>query len=374
MSRRNYGIELFRSVSMILIIIVHIMGNGGVLDYASIAPRGTFFAAWGMEIIGLCCVNCFAIITGYVNIGSKFKFRRVINMWLEVFFWLAFTTLVYKLINPEYVVTISPLLEMTFMPVTFNAYWYFNAYLILFPFIPILGEGLKKLSKRQYRLVLLLLFVPLSVFQFISGTDVFVTQNGQSAIWLIAMFVLGGYFRLHGIPKFAGPVKMLITFFVSAGLTWVIKCHSLDLINAGLIDMGGEINVRIGRITTYLSPTIILMSVSLLLFFAQLKFRHKTAEKIIAALGKHSFGVYLIHVSPVVWNELIFYKFTFIAKMSPVMLILTVLGLSVGFYIILDLLSMGRFYLFKLCRIGTIVDKAADKIKSKFSKEKNLQE
>ena len=43
-TKRNYGIDLLRIVSMVMIVILHILGQGGVLDAAdNLSPQ---YIAW----------------------------------------------------------------------------------------------------------------------------------------------------------------------------------------------------------------------------------------------------------------------------------------------------------------------------------------
>ena len=67
---RNYGIDLLRIISMVMIQILHILGNGGILN-ASIGAPVRNNVAWFLEIASYCAVNCYALISGYVGYGRK---------------------------------------------------------------------------------------------------------------------------------------------------------------------------------------------------------------------------------------------------------------------------------------------------------------
>ena len=64
-TKRNYGIDLLRIVSMIMIPVLHILGQGAILDRSS-ALSGSYKAAWLLEIVCYCAVNVYGIISGYV--------------------------------------------------------------------------------------------------------------------------------------------------------------------------------------------------------------------------------------------------------------------------------------------------------------------
>ena len=50
-NERNMGVELFRIVSMMLVILLHVLGHGGVLSYSK-HLSANYKAAWFLETIG----------------------------------------------------------------------------------------------------------------------------------------------------------------------------------------------------------------------------------------------------------------------------------------------------------------------------------
>ena len=88
---RNYGIDLLRLVSMLMVVTLHTLGHGGVLNMAAeraASGRVTNYAiAWLFEILAYGAVNIFVMITGYAYAKSKYKFSGLFVMWLQVFFY-----------------------------------------------------------------------------------------------------------------------------------------------------------------------------------------------------------------------------------------------------------------------------------------------
>lgn len=69
---RNYGIDMLRIVAMFMVIILHILGRGGILDSVkTFSPN--YYIGWFMEIASFGAVNCYAIISGYVCYNKKNK-------------------------------------------------------------------------------------------------------------------------------------------------------------------------------------------------------------------------------------------------------------------------------------------------------------
>lgn len=77
--KRNYGIDALKIVSMFMIVILHTLGHGGILSSVSIFS-GKYYAAWLMEIAAYCAVNCYALISGYVGINSKYRYSKIISL------------------------------------------------------------------------------------------------------------------------------------------------------------------------------------------------------------------------------------------------------------------------------------------------------
>ena len=77
MKERNYGVDLLRIVSMAMIAMLHVLGHGGVLN-ASVNNVMVYSLAWLLEVGAYCAVNCYALISGYVGYGGKFKYSNII--------------------------------------------------------------------------------------------------------------------------------------------------------------------------------------------------------------------------------------------------------------------------------------------------------
>ena len=83
MKTRSYGIDLLKSVSMLMVVILHILGVGGVLNAA---PEGSLASAavWLLETACICAVNCFGLVSGYVLSRGRYRRSRLLSLWLRV--------------------------------------------------------------------------------------------------------------------------------------------------------------------------------------------------------------------------------------------------------------------------------------------------
>ena len=83
-TKRNYGIDALRVLSAAMIVMLHVLSQGGILAAApDLTVRGEFM--WWLQIGCLGFVNVFALISGYVGIGGKHKLSSALNLWLPLF-------------------------------------------------------------------------------------------------------------------------------------------------------------------------------------------------------------------------------------------------------------------------------------------------
>ena len=98
--KRNYGIDLLRLVLMYMVVLVHILGTGGVV-WTAPPFSGQYWAAWSLDALCYCSVNSFALITGYVHYGTKYKVSSILSLTAQAFFYSASITLLCALFEPD---------------------------------------------------------------------------------------------------------------------------------------------------------------------------------------------------------------------------------------------------------------------------------
>jgi surface polysaccharide O-acyltransferase-like enzyme len=351
---RNMGVELFRVVSMMMVVMLHVLGHGGVYSHAGFLTDN-YKVAWFLEAMAYCSVNCYALISGFANVKSGFKFRRIIYLWLEVVTLNVALTAVMHFFVPSAEVTADYWLR-AFFPLVRRAFWYFCAYFFMFPLIPILNKGILSLKKNQHIIICFMLMAP-SVFRVIMKTDNYVLGSGYSAIWLVCLYVIGAYFRIYGAPKWAKWFVTVPAFFGATFVAWYYKIRIENMYAEGLITKDSELYSNRGLLISYISPCMVIMAVALLLIFMKIQIKRKTPKLIISNLGKATFGVFILHVGAAFWYWKDFWsKFNAYAKYPTWKMVLAVLLTVCAIYLGFSLISIGRIYLFKLLRIHKIVD------------------
>lgn len=342
---RNYGIDLLRMVSMFMVIILHMMGNGGILTAA--APGSAhYWAAWGLEAAAYCAVNCYALISGYVGVDTEHRGGSIVNLWLQVAFYTLSITAAFALLLPGSVTADNVL--RAFLPVTFRQYWYFTSYFCLFFFLPALNHLLRTLTHRQLKPLLAAAVCLFSLLPTLRGYDLFQTNAGYSVLWLGILYLLGGYLKQYRPLAHWTVLQGIVIYGVCVVLSWGWKLLTERFTGLGLAETSG-------RLINYTSPTILLASVALVTAFATLRLpggvRRGTA--ICAPLA---FSVYLIHAQPLVWNHFIQGKFALLADLSLVGFVCGTLLVALGIYCICSAMDLVRYFLFRLLRIRKFSD------------------
>lgn len=353
---RNYGIDALRILSMFIVVVLHIFNAGGVLG-ATGRFTSQYEAGWLIKNATFCAVDVYALISGYVWVNAKYRYRNIMELWLQVVFYTVTITALFAVFSPSSVSLLSWLKAL--FPVMFNQYWYFSSYFALFLFIPLLNIIIQKAEKKQLLIYIVIILFFFGVLQTLFFSNAFGTNDGYSAIWLMVLYLVGGYLGKYGIGKNVRPVKFLIGYLIAVCLTWLSKL-CIELLTFRIL---GE--VRAGNyFIRYESPFIFMAAIFLLLFFANLKISNFW-KKIIGFLSPMAFGVYLIHVHPLVFLGILKEGFTEYASLPWVLEILAVLGTAAVIYLICSLIDFIRLQLFKALHIRRKLDSFEEHIRVK---------
>lgn len=338
MRQRNQGIDLLRILSMLMVVILHILSQGGVLA-ALPAPSPASFLGGLLNAACYCAVNCFGMISGYVSHTQTLSLEKAFTTWAQAAFYSVGITLLFLLVWPQ-TVTLR-LLLISFFPVVFHRYWYFTAYFGLFFLIPFLNTLIEGLTERRAKQLLWVLALLLSVVPTLSAQDVFFTRAGYTLLWLCALFLMGGCLRRLG-PQWGPSGGVCLAGYVACVLLTAVSRPLLRL----LID-SGIVFFPEALLLSYTSPTILLAGGFLLLLFRQLPVRPGPA-RVIGFFAPPAFGVYLIHAHPLVWVYLLTDRFRGYASLPAPVCVLCVLATACGIFLCCALVDVVREKLARL--------------------------
>ena len=361
MNRRNEGIDLLRCVSMLMIVVLHVLNHGGIL--AVCTPGSTLYnAAWLLEFTSGCAVNCYALISGYVGVTARHRYRNIIALWLQV----AFYAVLIALLLPLFISGAEqrPLIA-AFLPVIHRYYWYFTAYFALFFLMPLMNKGIGAMTASEAKKLLTGLFAVFSgmsvlpyinVLDAVRMEDVFLLGEGYSVIWLLMMYIAGGCIRRHGFGESVRAWKLWTGFGLSVLAGWCFKL---------LVEQDAPEKIRAlveeNALFYYFSPTMVIAAVCLLLIFSRASKLPVLPGKIVRLLAPAAFSVYLIHEHPQVRAGLISGRFARYAAGNPLGMIAKVLFAALAIFAVCCMIDQLRLLLFRALRIRQALDWIADR-------------
>lgn len=292
MKKRNEGIELLRIISMIMILILHYLGHGGILDNLS-ANNFYYYIAWTLEGICFVAVNIYVLITGYFLCTSKANLKKIILLWLQIVFYsisIYFILCLFGFVS----INFTNLLK-AFTPITSTMYWFATVYICLYILSIFLNKFLKNLNKKEHLTLIIFLFIMFSFIPTISIYGAWLNfGNGYGIAWFIVLYVVAAfirkYYKTKNISKKLVINYILFTLFIPISKFILVWLQSTIL--SGFISTE-TIKILEFKIYSYNSIFVFLSSVYLFLIF--LNYKPRFFKKIILTISPLTFAVYLIH-------------------------------------------------------------------------------
>lgn len=283
-AERKSNFELLRIISMLLIVASHwgwwAMAFPDALHNSQYDRFYFYFRTFGQVGVVL-----FILISGYFLCKSQFKTVSLIKLLAQIFCTVCFLLIVFfvrEYINTGTIANMG-ITAFTdwFIPISTGRWWFVSCYVALFLLSPFLNKMIERLKKNEFRILLAVLFLFISVFP-----SFFVWTDANDALQNIAIFILvyliGAYIRLYEedfknkLVCFGGAILSLIIFI------W-----------------GRENELAEYRYFIH----VIALAVFLFLSFIHINIQSKFINK----CAKTTFGVYLLHENTIVtfwlWND-----------------------------------------------------------------------
>lgn len=278
---RDSNLELYRIITMLLIVAHHYVVNSGLMDaggpiYADpLSWRSLFlslFGAWGKTGI-----NCFVLITGYFMCQSHITARKFAKLFFEWMFYRLIIQAIFWITGYESFSLKTALLLL--IPVKQISTGFTSCYIVFFLFIPFLNALIQNLTERQHVYLLLLC----GFTYIVLGTIHSVTMNYVT--WFIVLYLIASYIRLYpkklyenqklwGWLALTSILLSIVSVFACAWLSTKRQFFLYYFVNDS---------------NTFLA---VLTGISSFLFFKNLKMNH---SRLINTFSASTFGVLLIH-------------------------------------------------------------------------------
>lgn len=350
---RNYGIDLLRIISMHMVLILHILGLGGVLN-AVPSLSSSYETAWFLEIASYCAVNCYGLISGYVGIHSTRTYTNLILLWLQVAFYHILIYAVYYIVCPgsfslEY-------LQNILFPVMTRQYWFFTAYFGMSLFLPLLNPAIAGLTKKQAGTLTFSLILIFTSAQTVFRTDSFGTNMGYGVLWLLILYIIGGCIGTHDFFSKIRKLSLLAIYIFCVVCTWLVKFYTDQRLARLSMENPGTL-----FLIDYTSATILTAALALLIFFSKIRV-NPLLIRLLRLFTPCTFSVYIIHTHPVVKQFLFTNLFSAFGKLSSVHLLLTVIGISLLIFFACAGFDLLRVYIFKKLKIRQKADRIMSRL------------
>ena len=348
---RNYGIDLLRIVSMMMVVILHINSMGGVIsaDYFTAGHTTALF----MKSAAIGAVNIYALISGYVGYGRTWKPGSLIRLWVQAVFYSFVINLLFMLFCGTDIVPPKHLL-FSFFPLTGETWWYLTSYTAVFLLMPVLNMCMERLS-REMAVRAIAIVAVLSWWDLISKKNIFKLESGYSAMWLIFLYFTGAF-----IKKYCSSVKYKAIYMKYCGWIYLstvcisfLLVMALQKITLNIFGTAKGDRFFIG----YTTPTVMLASIALFLYFSAMEIKR---TKIITFFSSAAFGVYLIHNHPLMSKYAMPQIFgRYINRSFPETLLVFLAG-SILIFTLAALIDRVRIFLFTKLGIFLFCDKCSD--------------
>ncbi len=285
--QRNSGIELFRIVAMLLVVVVHTdgkalhgPGTGSFsIDFMDAAVRTT------VQQLAVVCVDCFVVISGWF--GIRITLRGVASLLFQAAFISGGAYCVAAATGHATFCADNLLNSLNVL----HIYWFLTAYLGLMAVSPALNALAKHATKRQLQQAI----AWYAAFAFIVGwaADMGGFNWGYSTMSFMLIYMIMRYLRLHG--------SHIVTRLSAVGwlgcYVGIALAASAVIVAAGVWGSGESLNWIYMHLCAYDSPSTIAASICLFMAFCQFRFTSRIVNRVAAS----AFSVYLLHCCPTVF-------------------------------------------------------------------------
>ncbi len=274
---RDSNMELFRIVSMLLVMVVHacFLSLGVPSHDDAVANPMSVFWRFESHSLSVVCVNVFVLLSGYF--GIRFKLRGLLSLLFQAIFFAI--VVVLSLLASGYN-TSSPfqLLQNIFM-LNGPDYWFVKAYIGLYLLAPALNLFIETQSRKTILTFLVVFYIFQTIYGWLSLYGAEWMGGGYSAFSFVGLYMLARYVKINNSLASVRRGYFLLTYF---GIS-VLQALVALLVTYKGIEVAG-------RLFTYTNPLVIIQSMALLLYFSRLSFKSQTVNWVASSV----FAVYLL--------------------------------------------------------------------------------
>lgn len=343
---RMANLELLRIVAMLLIITAHFLGKGDwltPLTEQSVPRMG--YIAWAIEALAIESLNAYMLLSGYFLIESSFKVKRLLQLLLQVLFYSIVIGMIAAAFGymPKEGFSIYYLATLC-LPISTNHYWFMTAYFLIYLLAPLLAQGVKKLTKKQFQTLLFLLLFLFCIIKSVVPIPLSTDMQGYDSIWYLCVFLVAAYIRMYGIMLFKNARRSFCVYLISG-----VGIFTFALLLRFLYLRTGKLSSMLTISYSHNHVLAFLASVALFYFFYHLKITPGVFSCFVCRIAPYTLGVYLWHEHIAIRYEWPNWIYAVVGKPdNGVTLVLYTLLAAVLVFAIGILLDMLRSLLFRM--------------------------
>ncbi len=289
--KRMANLELLRCVAMMMVVVLHYLGKGGLLaDLTGESLNAPELAAWLLEAFCIVAVNVYMFLSGYFLSGSSFRLSRLIQLWMQVWLYSVALGLAGALsgVMRDAEFDLHYLLALIF-PILMGHYWFMTAYVFLYLMLPLVGMAVERMAKRQLQVTLGLLLLAFCVIKSVLPLRLDMAGQGYDCLWYLCVFLTAAYVRKFGIS--------VLDRKWTGAILYVGGCLGVF---AGTLALR-QVYLRTGSLERMLTMFLeynhvlpFLAAVGLFGIFRKVQVKGKAAAA-INRIAPYTLGVYLLH-------------------------------------------------------------------------------
>lgn len=290
-NKKYYFIDLLRVTAALAVIVLHVSANLSVL-------KSVGSSQWWLGNIlngsSRWCVPVFIMISGYLllnpgkeqNVGPFLK-RRLIRVGIPLLSWSAMYFIWDAYANGAQL-TIKEALKSILSGKPYAHLYFLFVIAGLYLITPILRKFFHSASKKDVSYLLIISFgISIAVIALNNFLPSISTNFNAFTMFLLytCYYILGYYIKTYISKKYSFKTYLAM-FLISLSITTVGSyCSAMYDFN--------------NYFFSYLSPFVILMSISLFMIFISLEnylVKHTSLSKVTSIIADSTFGIYLVHL------------------------------------------------------------------------------
>lgn len=289
--KRQANFELLRIVAMLMIIVLHYLNKGGLIQPYTQDDSAVNFAAHLIEAFCIVAVNCYVLLAGYFLVESVWKPERVVSLAAQILFYSLFIPVVLICAGVVSTGELSVYDWLNYvLPIETEHYWFATAYLLLYLFAPLLAAGVKAVEQKTLQIIICALAFYFCIWKSVVPATLATDRYGYDFGWFLFLFLIAAYIRLYGSPKLEKKGNAALLYAcMSFGI------FGLTAVSGFLAEVLPPFAYYADMPDTYNHILCLLSSVGFFMLFKDMQPWEGRAAELIRRLAPYTFGVYLLH-------------------------------------------------------------------------------